>query len=288
MPDGSLGLVQSFPGRIIKVERDGTPAGMFKTGAEGAIIAVVEARSGGGNLVMGVIDIEVAQTGQTRHLFLGSYDESGAELCRYTGFDVHWDFSNMVMREREQYFVMFGKWDLMSDGRVVAVPDFYDYSFNIYAADGTVQRTVSREFEPYKRVDEDSDVIEAILEGTRAQFPFPIDIEIEDYETPIGQLIVHPGGDIWVLSARGARNQPDGVLATWDVFDGDGHFTRQIRVNCPGDGRRDGMFFVGDDRLLVVHGLLDALGSQFGGGTGDADAGEEAVPIEVVCYRVET
>ena len=26
MPDGSLGLVQSFPGRIIKVERDGTPS----------------------------------------------------------------------------------------------------------------------------------------------------------------------------------------------------------------------------------------------------------------------
>ena len=56
MPDGTVGLVQPFPGRIVKVDRDGLPAGVFKVGEEGAIVAVPEARARGGNLVLGVID----------------------------------------------------------------------------------------------------------------------------------------------------------------------------------------------------------------------------------------
>jgi hypothetical protein len=286
MPDGTLGIVQTFPGRIIKVDREGLPAGDYKTGEEGAIVAMVEARQGGGNLVIGSIDIEVAPAGQTRHLYIASFDESGVEQARYTGFTVTWDFSDMVFREREQYFVLFGKWDLMRDGRVIAVPDFYDYKFNVYAADGTVERTVTREFEPYERQDIDRKLMETIMEGASSQFPFPIETHIEDIETPVGNLIAHHSGETWVLTARGSRNQPEGVLATWDVFDPDGHFVRQVQVRCPGNGRKDGIFFVGDDRLLVVHGLTDALGAQFGGGAGD-EQDEEAQPIEVVCYRIE-
>jgi hypothetical protein len=285
MPDGSLGIVQTFPGRIVKVTKDDTPNGIFKTGGEGAIIAVAEARAAGGNLVMGVIDIEVVEGGQDRHVFLGSFDENGAELCRYTSFDVHWDFSNMMFREREQYFVMFGKWDLAADGRVIAVPDFYDYAYTVFAAAGTIERTVSRAFEPYERNDEDRKLINMIMEGTAAQFPFPIQTEVEDNETPISQLIAHPTGETWILPPRGARNQPEGVMATYDVFDAEGHYDRQVRVNCEGNGRKDGIYFVGEDRLLVVHGLVDALGSQFGGGAGEAD--EEAEPVEIVCYKIE-
>jgi hypothetical protein len=289
MPDGTLGIVQTFPGRIVKIDLEGNPAGIFKTGEEGAIIAVAEARSAGGNLVMGVIDIEVAQAGQDRHIFLGSYDENGIEQCRYTGFDTHWDFSDLVFREREQYFVMFGKWDLLADGRVIAVPDLYDYAFNIYAANGTLERSVSRAFEAWERDDQDRAFINAIMEGASRQFPFPITTEIEDHETPIGQVLAHPNGEVWILPARGVRNQPAGVLSTWDVFDREGHFVRQVRVRCPGDGRKDGIFFIGVDRLLVVHGLVDALAAQFGGSATEAEEdAEEAQPIEVVCYRIET
>jgi len=286
MPDGSLGIVQTFPGRIVKVTKDDTPAGIFKTGEEGAIIAVAEARAAGGNLVMGVIDIEIAQGGQDRHIFLGSYDENGVELCRYMGFDVHWDFSNLVFREREQYFVMFGKWDMAADGRVIAVPELYEYAYNVYTTDGTIERTVKRAFKPYERDDQDRMLANTIMEGASAQFPFPIETEIEDIETPVAQLIAHASGEVWILNARGARNQPDGVLATYDVFDDEGHFDRQVRINCPGDGRKDGLFFVGGDRLLVVHGLVDALSSQFGGGAGETEGEEEPQPIELVCYKI--
>jgi len=289
MPDGTLGIVQSFPGRIVKVTLDDTPAGDYRIGQEGAIIAMVEARSRGGNLVIGNMDIEVQQGGsvQDRHIIVGSYDDTGAEKCRYLQFDSHWDFSDFTFREREQYFAVFGKWDVMYDGRVVGVPQLYDYAFDVFAADGTVQRHVSREFEPYKRQDVDRALMETIMEGASRQFPFPIKTEIEEFESPIGQIVAHPDGEVWVLSARGARNQPEGVFTTWDVFDSEGHFARQVRVRCPGNGRKDGMNFIGEDRLLVVHGLVDALGSQFGGSGGDEEGGEEAQPSEVVCYRID-
>ena len=284
MPDGTLGIVQTFPGRIIQVDKAGEPAGQFKTGAEGAIIAVVEARSQGGNLVMGVIDIEVTGggAGQDRHIFLGSYDAAGNELCRYAGFDVHWDFPNVVFREREQYFMLFGRWDVAADGRVIAVPKFDEYVFNVYAPDGTLERVVSRAFEPYTRDDEDLALINGMMEGASRQFPFPIETEIEKHEQPVAQLVARPDGETWIVSARGVRSQPEGVLATWDVFDAAGLFVRQVRMACPGDGRRDGVFFLGD-RVLIVRGLLDALSAQMGG---TAETEEEPAPIEVVCYRI--
>ena len=285
MPDGSLGLVQTFPGRIVQVTTDDQPAGVYKTGVEGAIIAVPEAKAKGGNMVMGVIDIQPVQGGQDRHMYLGGFDAEGNELCRYTGMDVHWDFANLVFREREQYFIMFGKWDLMADGRVIAMPDVYDYAYTVYAADGTPERVVSRAFEPYTRDDEDRGLMETMMSGAASQFPFPVATEIEDVETAIGQIIAHPSGEVWVLPPRGVRNQPEGVLATYDVFDAEGQFVRREQVHCEGNGRRDGLIFIGDDRLLVVRGLTDAMGAQFGGGTGEG--GQEAEPIQIICYRID-
>jgi hypothetical protein len=284
MPDGSLGIVQTFPGRIIQVDVEGTPAGQFKTGGEGAIIAVAEARSQGGNLVMGVIDIEVTGggAGQDRHIFLGSYDAEGNELCRYTGFDVHWDFPNVVFREREQYFALFGRWDLRDDGRVVAAEGRDEYLFHVYAVDGTLERVVTREFEAWQRDDEDYALINGIMEGASRQFPFPIETEVEKTESPISLLTARENDETWIISARGAREQPEGVFVTYDVFDAEGVFARQVQLACAGDGRRDGVFFL-EDRVLVIRGLLDALSAQMGG---SAETEEEPAPIEVVCYRM--
>lgn len=285
MPDGTLGIVQSFPGRVIKVTKDDQPAGIFKTGAEGAIIALVEARSGGGNTVLGVVDVELGQGGQDRHIFIGSFDDEGNELCRYTGFDVHWDFSNLVLKERNQYFVMYGRWDILPDGRVIAPPDRYAYAFDIFAKDGTVERSVSREFEPYRREESDYAVARAIMDGTSRMFPFPVETEVEDVETPIGQLMVHPDGHIWVLNTRGMRGQETGVLASYDVFDLEGHFRHQVRLLGEGNALQDGILFLDDERVLVISGMTDALTAQFGGSAAD-EAAEEAEPIEVICYRV--
>jgi hypothetical protein len=76
-------------------------------------------------------------------------------------------------------------------------------------------------------------------------------------------------------------------MCTYDVFDEAGHFFKQVEVGCKGDGVKDGLFFVGQDRALVVTGFLDAVLSQMGGG--DAEEEEEvetATPTEIICYKI--
>ena len=285
MPDGSLGLVQSFPGKIIQVTLEDTPAGTFqKQGEAGAIIAVVEAEGDGGNLVMGGVDVEITQGGQLRHMFVSGFDAEGNETAQYVSYDVTWDFADFVLRESEQYLMLFGRWDVAADGSVITAVNHEDYELKFHAADGTLQRVVTREHEPLKRDEEGYEVMRGFLEGMKRMFPFPVETEYRDMESPVNLLFVHPNGDIWVQPMRGVRGQPEGVLAVYDVFSSEGHFLRQVRVSCPGDGMTDGIVFASADRMLVIHGLLDSMSGLFGGSGEEVD--EEARPVEVVCYRI--
>jgi hypothetical protein len=287
MPDGSLGLVQSFPGKIIQITTDDTPAGTFqKKGEEGAIIAVVEAEGGGGNLVMGGVDVEITQGGQIRHMFISGFDVEGNETAQYVAYDVTWDFSDFVLRESEQYFMLFGRWDVTDDGSVITAVNHEDYELLFHNADGTLQRVATREHEPLKRDEEGYQLLRSMMEGMKRMFPFPVETEYRDTESPVNLLFVHPGGEIWVQPMRGVRDQPEGVLAVYDVFSAEGHFLRQVRVSCPGDGLTDGIVFASEDRLLVIHDLLDAMSGLFGGSGEETD--EEAAPVEVVCYKIGT
>ena len=282
MPDGNLGIVQSFPGRIVQIDTQDNPAGILKVGGAGAFMALTEARSGGGNLVMGVLDIQFDEAGQNRQFYLGSFDTEANELARYGGFDFHWRYPDVVLRERENLYWTFGSWDVGADGRVVTAPHFDEYVFHVYSADGTLERIVSRDFDPCPRDAHDKALITGILDGARGQFEFEVEIEVEEYEQPVAQLLARSNGENWIVSARGSRNQPGNILMTWDVFDAEGIFAKQVRIACAGDGRRDGMFFLGD-RILVMHGLLDAMGTLVGS---SAVAEGKPEPIEMICYRV--
>jgi hypothetical protein len=93
-------------------------------------------------------------------------------------------------------------------------------------------------------------------------------------------------GSLWVLSSRGYREQPDGVMATFDVFNPEGHLVKEVAVECEGDGTHDALFFPTGDTVVLVRGYLDALAAMFGRGTPISEEGEEARPMEVIYYRV--
>jgi len=89
MPDGSIGLVQSFPGKIVKVALNGDPAGSFTTGggdpAEGGFVALIDVKQAAGNLVLGGIRITMDQAAgiQTRTNFLASFEKDGQQKVSY-------------------------------------------------------------------------------------------------------------------------------------------------------------------------------------------------------------
>ena len=79
-----------------------------------------------------------------------------------------------------------------------------------------------------------------------------------------------------------------GPEARASVFDRQGEFVKQVKLEGPGDALKDGLFFAGMDRLIVIKGYMESLGAQFGRGTTvSADGDEEGSYLAVVCYQLE-
>lgn len=89
-------------------------------------------------------------------------------------------------------------------------------------------------------------------------------------------------GLLWVLSARGVHEQPVGIMATYDVFDANGRFVRQVAVKCDGDGRYDDLFFLGEERLLLITGAYE-VALALRGIPLIRDDTADPTPTEVIC-----
>jgi len=130
-------------------------------------------------------------------------------------------------------------------------------------------------------------MVDAALKGV----PFEYTLEIEDYAPVIDYF--HRGirldgdGNLWVTSSRGLRDHTGGAAMVYDVFDPDGHFTRQVAVECEADMQFDGLFWVSDDRVVLVTDAMSALAAQFGEGASLASEDEDGSPQEIICFNVK-
>ena len=98
------------------------------------------------------------------------------------------------------------------------------------------------------------------------------------------QVYGRDDGWFWVLNCHGAFDRPAGSLGTFDVFDREGRFVRQITLMGEGDPLRDA-YVLTRDRFFVLKGLLDAQLSTQGGAAAEAGA-DEMEPMSMICYRL--
>ncbi len=292
LPCGSLGLVQAFPGKVIKIDLEGNPAGAVTLGGQdptkGGFSMIFDAKCRGESILFAGMEIaQQGQTGQKRTSFLASFSPEGQEKIRYLEMVQELDFTRFEVIERDNYFVYPRRWDIGTGGRIYAAPHRNRYVVNVYSPDGRLERVIEREYTPRERTPEEQRRIEEIAAAQTRQVPFEFKMELEDTEPDITGIRVVEDGGIWVLSSSGAFAQPDGIMATYDVFDSDGTFRRQVSVECEGSGAEDGLFFIGGDRVILVKGLVDAAVNMQTGGIGSgADDGSDAEPMSVVCYRI--
>lgn len=293
MPDGTLGLVQSFPGKIVCVDLQDTPAASFVPGGdaptEGGFTATTDAQSAAGRLVLGGTYITTNQDEgyQVRDRFIRGYAPDGKELTTYYHDPRKYEFTKLDVDEEKEYFPQFRKWVAAPDGRVYVPVSRNEYVINVYAKDGKLERVIERECPPLERTAEETARVEAVMTAQLSQVPFPVEHSVSKYEETIGSLTIGPDGDLWVLSSRGTHGQPDGVMATYDVFTPEGEFTRQVRVPVDGNPRLDGLMFAGKDRLVLVKGFVDAITTLQTRGAATPDTEEEPAPMEIVCYGIK-
>jgi hypothetical protein len=292
MPDGTLGILQTFPGKLIKVTLDDEPAGVVTVGGDptqGGFAVVVDAKCRGGNLVMAGVDLTSGetQTQQVRTSYLASYTDEGSKKQVYWDKALLIDYANLRLKEAEQYDIFPRRWALGPTGDVYAAVEREQALLNVYAADGALKRVIEREFTNRKRTAEEREFREELAAVQTRQLP---NAEVTIAETPeaISYVEVAPDGMIWTVNSRGDHEQPEGIMMTYDVFDPAGHFVKQVRVECDGDGKNDGLIRIGQDRMILIRGLIPAVMAMQAGGASLGSGEEEAEPMEVICYRVKS
>jgi hypothetical protein len=288
LPDGSLGLVQYFNGRIVKIDRDGTPAGAILppgAGTGGGRPSIRRARHRNGHFVVNGARMVPDENGMQRTQYIAAWTAEGEEITSYLTTTRTVQLRTEGWIEKNQYFPESERWALGPDGRVYLAGERDDYEISVYAPDGTLERTISRPLTGRLRSeDEKQDVREGLVVirgGQRMQIP----VEVEDREPAISELWVHDDGTLWVLPSANERDQPDGVMQTYDVFDAQGRYLREVAIACEGDPVSDRLLMPAAGRMVLIRGAREARRNMFGGSGDVADEG--VAEHEIVVFRHE-
>jgi len=293
LPDGTLGLIQGFPGRIVKIDLAGTPAGEFRPGGEdpaaGGFFVLRSSASFGNRLVLGGMKVSRGDNSRTATHFIAAFDPDETESARYLEKVTVRDFGRGEISEKDEYFPAQGKWALGRDGRVYVAAERNEYRIDVYSPDGTLERSITRAYDSRKRSESEMETAREMIMPAGRRGRNNVKVVVEPTEPDILNLRIDPEGWMWVLPGRGVHDQEPGVHSTWDVFDPEGTFVRQVAFACEGDGAEDALFFDGGQRAYLVREHAQAMFAFRGRGADNpADGGQEieARPLEVICYEI--
>jgi len=292
-PDGRIGLLQGFPGKVVYVEQDGTPAGGFSIvqpgGQQGSMSVLVQGNARGGEIYLAGIRMRFGGSSISQQTyFVSRYSPEGEELATLATRDTEIDYANFILTEAGLDFVWNGRWDIDPEGRVYCAPERNAYRIEVRAPDGTLERVITREFETRGRTAEEKEVARRLVEVVGNQYPAPPrEIGIEEDEPDIMGMYCRPDGELWVRTSRSDHPRHAGEFLRFDVFDAEGRFTHQLALAGPGDARQDAHHFIGGDRLVMVTGALDAYSTMHGASSEGAAGEAEVEPMQVICYQLE-
>lgn len=282
---GEIGVVQRMPGRIVSVRVDGAPGGEIALPAAFTDAPAYFFGAGrvGEDLVLAARQLRREKEAVSMTTLLVRVSPAGEELARMSEFSEVRDMGQFTVDEKTNAPVL---WAAGPDGSVYVNDEFDAYSVRVYAPSGELVRTLHREYRHRQRSEAEIELNTPRMEIRRrggqgrsaTGVPSRTDRDVQ-------ALFARPDGTLWVLGSHGAFDQPEGILATFDVFSASGEFLHQVCVRGEGDFADDGLHLVGE-RLFVLRGLRAAERAARGAGDEEEDA--EAEPMSVACYELAT
>jgi hypothetical protein len=285
LPDGRIGLVQMMPGKVVLVDREGLPAGEV----------VPRWPEGGGRLMLGGLQragetLVAAGRRMTRgddgvhvDLWIAPLADDGTLGAPFWAESRTFDPRTGSRDERFLDWAGDGRWAAFADGRVAVAPerDAYAITWHGGGADVTAglplrapRRTEAELVAARERMQ-----VRSGGPGGGRRRPANLPVEVAPTDPLIREMFALPGGELWVLTTPGLRDQPAGVLQTFHVHDSGGNLSRQVRVRCEGQPGRDRLVPLGDDRFVLIRGHADAVAAMRGQELADD---REVVTLEIV------
>jgi len=285
-PDDKVAVLQTMPGKIVLLTRDGTPAGdgvLPKPEDNGfQILQGGEARGGNTVLFLARTKFDQAANKWSRRGFLASVDNSGKLLCEYTSKDNTINMSDAEMSD-VAWDTFERRWEVGQDGKVYTCNSYDDYVINVYGKDGKLEKVIKRDFKHTARPASEKKFMETVM-GFFAQRIPNCKVTISDMNKDIENIYVRDDGSIWVLNSVGARGLPRGTMGVFDVFNPEGQFVKTVSLQGQGDPIKD-LYVFEKDRLYVVTSFVTAAMSAQG--VTGLETEEEPEPMAVISYKLE-
>ena len=285
--EGQIGLMQMFPGKVVFLNRDGTPGGQVRARGENPMFyRVMEAA---GSLVASgrSLNISGGAGDNISDKFLRCYSRDGAPGQPYLESTEVTSYDPPVMNEKGTWFP-YRAWTLAPDGSLLVATDRDEYRIDWLEPGGERRRLITREFKPYKRTREDREkVLGSMRMWTQAGEIQPKKT-ILDTAPAIRGIQVLQDGTIWVRSCYAEQNLPEGVSRRYDVFDERGNLQTEVHIAYPVDPELDFFSLLADGRfLLYLNGrsVLDAVFASVEAG-GDEEEEEERDDGEELYFQV--
>lgn len=275
MSDGTIGLLQGYPSRIVRLNRDGTPAGDI-AGTDPAINLWRVRSQNGVTVVVGQRN-DYNRKDPTRSVtyrFLRSLDQDGQVKHIYLDGTATTQWQPPVSDESKGYFPSFN-WDLTPEGLLILAPHRDQYLLQIIDPDGAVVRTVKRPFKPYRRNRADRQKVSDRMTMTSNGKKLEVKKIILDTEPAIRSVMACNDGTIWVESCFGRRNLPAGVFRRYDVLDHDGNLLKEVRLLGDVRSEEDGFWPLADGRFMWVRNLTSAYRSMYPSSAASDDEGDD-------------
>jgi hypothetical protein len=286
--EGNVGVMQYVPGKIVLLSPDGEPLGNHPIPEpEGGGYQILNGgQANQGQLVLFLQRDKTAedQSEWSRTSFLTRVDSEGNQVAKYAEKTNKLILADAVMNFAE-WDTFERRWTVAPDGKVYACESYPNYELTVWNADGSIDKKITRESGHLAFPADEKEFLTKMMEHFAQRIP-GCRVEIEDNTKDIEAIYVRDDASIWVLTANGCRDNPEGSLGVFDVYNKDGQFVKEVTLMGDGDGLDDLYVFVKDRVYVVTDFLQAAMVAQGATGLFDDDE-EEAEPMAVRCYKLE-
>lgn len=287
MPDGTIGVVQPRPSKMVLLSPTGDPAGDYNITPRGEGFVNLQSASTVADhiaVVYGVGNFDRQTQTFTRTVRLSIFDTAGEEVAELRSVVASSGPNDEVYPE-SAWTNFQSAWSAAREGTIAARTSLTDYEVTVWNADGSARHVVKVDTTPVARTDEEIEAIEARWAAGMRRWVQDPKFDILPAHYPVQDVYAREDGTLWVRTAEGTHARPDGALASFDVIDAAGRLERRLTMNGDFDPANDGLFVSGA-YLMVVTDLVSAREAAMGG-IEDEDVESDADPMEIIAYRME-